>query len=226
MEFVLIPAGSFEMGCSEGDGDCEEDEKPRHSVTISQSFYMGKYEVTQGQWKAVMGTNPSYFKNCGDNCPVEQVSWEDAQEYIKKLCEKENMEPCKYRLPTEAEWEYSARAGSKTKYYWGESISDAYLWYDGNSGGTTHPVGQKKPNAWGLYDMSGNVWEWNEDWYDSGYYGKSPSSDPKGAESGSNRVQRGGSWDSNVRYCRSSLRDYSTPAVRYDYLGFRLAWTP
>ena len=157
IEFALIPSGSFQMGCSDGDVDCQDDEKPQHKVTISNSFYMGKYEVTQGQWKRVMGNNPSYFKNCGENCPVEQVNWNDVQDFIKKLCELEKMNPCKYRLPTEAEWEYSARAGGSTrsstggsKYYWGETINDAYLWYDGNSGNTTYPVGKKKPNSWGL----------------------------------------------------------------------------
>ena len=170
---------------------------------------MGKFEVTQGQWKKLMGNNPSIFSNCGEDCPVEQVSWNDVQEYIGKLCKREKQNPCKYRLPTEAEWEYSARAGGSTrlvgepsrttptggsKYYWGDTINDSYLWYDGNSGNTTHPVGKKKPNAWGLYDISGNVWEWTGDWYDISYYKKSPSTDPKGAESGEYRVLRGGSW--------------------------------
>ncbi|NBU98476.1 MAG: formylglycine-generating enzyme family protein, partial [Spirochaetia bacterium] len=188
MEFALIPAGDFMMGCSDGDSDCSNDEKPQHKVVISNSFYMGKYEVTQGQWKQVMGNNPSYFQNCGENCPVEQVSWNDVQDFIKKLCESKKMNPCKYRLPTEAEWEYAARAGSKTRIYTGEMKIlgennspdlDGIAWYGGNSGVDysggydcsgwnekqyrsskcgTHPVGQKKPNAWGLYDMSGNVW--------------------------------------------------------------------
>jgi len=228
MEFVQIPAGSFMMGCSSGDGDCESDENPGHRVSISKPFYMGKYEVTQGQWWEVMGSNPSYFTSCGNGypntCPVEKVSWNDIQVFLEKLNAKERGR--KYRLPTEAEWEYAARAGGKTKYYWGNEVNDSYLWYDGNSGGTTHPVGQKKPNAWGLYDMIGNVYEWTGDWYDSGYYGKSPSSDPKGAESGEYRVLRGGSWDYDAERCRLSSRDYIIPDIRFRNRGFRLVLLP
>ena len=241
MEFVKIPEGSFLMGCSSGDTECENNEKPQHKVTISKSFYMGKFEVTQGQWKKVMGEgflgfgekNPSYFKSCGDDCPVENVSWNDVQEYIKKLCELEKMNPCKYRLPTEAEWEYSARTGGSTrsptggsKYYWGDSINDEYLWYDGNSGNTTHPVGKKKPNAWGLYDMTGNVWEWVGDWYDNSYYKNSPSADPKGANSGGFRVLRGGSWDFYAGFSRLSSRDNNYPDRRINNYGFRLFLLP
>ena len=226
IEFTLIPSGSFQMGCSDGDDDCLDDEIPQHKVTISNSFYMGKYEVTQGQWKRVMGNNPSYFQNCGENCPVEQVSWNDAQEFIKKLCELEKMSPCKYRLPTEAEWEYAARAGSKTKYYWGDTINEEYLWYEVNSESKTHTVGKKKPNAWGLYDMIGNVWEWNQDWYDSGYYERGDAVDPRGSSSGSFRVLRGGSWYYAGWSCRSSNRFSFTPDLRIYDLGFRLARTP
>jgi formylglycine-generating enzyme required for sulfatase activity len=194
MEFALIPAGEFMMGCSDGDSDCSNDEKPQHKVSISKSFYMGKYEVTQGQWKRVMGNNPSYFQNCGENCPVEQVSWNDVQDFIKKLCESEKMNPCKYRLPTEAEWEYAARAGARTELYNGKLENNGYFesknldrigWFAGNAKATyeggftirdlseilefyknaphqfagTQVVGKKEPNAWGLYDMIGNVWE-------------------------------------------------------------------
>ena len=226
MEFVQIPVGSFEMGCVQGDTECSNDEKPQHRVNITKPFYMGKYEVTQGQWKAVMGKNPSSFSNCGENCPVESVSWDDVQEFIQKLCKKENMSSCKYRLPTEAEWEYSARSGSKIKYYWGNTMDGSYAWYSDNSGSKTHLVGQKKPNAWGLYDMSGNVWEWVQDRYDSGYYGKNTSNDPVGAYLGSDRVGRGGSWLSYDGECRSSYRFYFTPDIRNRYLGFRLARTP
>jgi formylglycine-generating enzyme required for sulfatase activity len=226
MEFIEIPAGEFLMGCSKGDTECYDEEKPQHRVKITKSFYMGKFEVTQGQWKKVMGNNPSHFANCGEDCPVEQVSWNEIQDYIGKLCKREKQSPCKYRLPTEAEWEYAARAGSKTKYYWGDTINDAYLWYDNNSGNATHPVGNKKPNAWGLYDMSGNVWEWVGDWYDSGYYSNGEAVDPRGPSSGSFRVLRGGSWDYGGRRCRSSYRFLLTPDYRYNLLGFRLARIP
>jgi formylglycine-generating enzyme required for sulfatase activity len=145
-----IPAGEFMMGCSPEDSECENDEKPRHKVKITQAFFLGTTEVTQGQWRSVMGNNPSNFSNCGNNCPVENVSWNDAQDFIKKLCQKEGLNPCKYRMPTEAEWEYAARAGGFTTYYWGNRMDGAYAWYDGNSGGKTHEVGTRKPNAWGL----------------------------------------------------------------------------
>ena len=226
MEFIEIPAGEFLMGCVKSDTECGDYEKPQHKVKISKSFYMGKFEVTQGQWKKVMGNNPSNFTNCGEDCPVENVSWNDIQEYIGKLCKREKQSPCKYRLPTEAEWEYSARAGSKTKYYWGDTINDAYLWYDGNSGNTTHPVGKKKPNSWGLYDMSGNVWEWAGDWYDDSYYKNSPSADPKGGNSGGIRVLRGGSWYSNAGFGRLSFRYYYYPDFRDYSDGFRLVLLP
>jgi formylglycine-generating enzyme required for sulfatase activity len=232
MEFVKIPAGSFLMGCSQGDTECEEDEKPQHKVTISKSFYMGKFEVTQGQWKKVMGeglfgigeNNPSDNKTCGDDCSVENVSWNDVQEFIQKLNEKEGSN--KYRLPTEAEWEYSARAGSKTKYYWGDTIKDEYLWYGGNSGNTTHPVGKKKPNAWGLYDMTGNVWEWVGDWYGSDNYKNASGYDPKGSNSGVTRVTRGGSWNFDAWHSRLSNRIYNYPDGRYNSYGFRLLLLP
>jgi formylglycine-generating enzyme required for sulfatase activity len=221
------------MGCVQGDTECSDDEKPQHRVNITKPFYMGKYEVTQGQWKAVMGKNSSSFSNCGESCPVESVSWNDVQEFIKKLCKIEekfidllNPWSCKYRLPTEAEWEYSARSGSKTKYYWGNTMDGSYAWYSDNSGSKTHLVGQKKPNAWGLYDMTGNVYEWMQDWYDSGYYGKNASNNPVGADSGSYRVGRGGSWYNSDWSCRTSYRLHVTPDNRILYLGFRLARTP
>ncbi|HMV43018.1 MAG TPA: SUMF1/EgtB/PvdO family nonheme iron enzyme [Leptospiraceae bacterium] len=220
MEFVLIPAGEFMMGCSEEENKCFDSEKPAHKVRITKPFYMGKFEVTQGQWKAVMGTNPSNYKDCGDNCPVEQVSWNDVQEFIKKLNSKEGK---KYRLPTEAEWEYVARAGTTTKYY--SNDLDSIAWYDKNSGRKTHPVGQKKPNAFGLYDMSGNVSEWCEDWYHGGYYGESPSNDPAGPSSSSNRVLRGGSWYYSVDLMRSSYRIKYSPDLRSYGIGFRLLFS-
>jgi formylglycine-generating enzyme required for sulfatase activity len=258
MEFALIPAGEFMMGCSDGDDLCGDKEKPQHKVTISNWFYMGKYEVTQGQWKRVMGNNPSYFQNCGDDCPVEQVSWNDVQEFIKKLCDLEKVNPCKYRLPTEAEWEYAARAGSKTRIYTGDMKIlgrhnspelDGIAWYSGNSGVSygggydcsewskkqynslecgTHPVGQRKPNAWGLYDMIGNVSEWNDDWYDEKYYNKEYQTDPKNVEPGLLmwRILRGGSWGSHTWNSRLSTRRYNDPALRSDGSGFRLALVP
>jgi formylglycine-generating enzyme required for sulfatase activity len=214
MEMVWIPAGTFRMGSENGDAF----EKPVHRVTISQGFYMGKYEVTQGQWQAVMGTNPSYFKDCGSNCPVEQVSWEDAQEFIRKLNARND--GYTYRLPTEAEWEYAARAGTTGDYY---GNLDSIAWYDGNSGNTTHPVRQKQANAFGLYDMSGNVWEWVQDWYDDKYYSRSPATDPAGAGSGQGRVVRGGSWRSYASYTRSANRYGDTPPLRSYGSGFRVA---
>lgn len=215
MEMMFIPSGTFKMGSNESD-----DEKPIHEVTITRPFYLGKYEVTQKQWQGVMGTNPSNFK--GDNRPVENVSWNDVQEFIKKLNQKEGGN--KYRLPTEAEWEYAARAGSTTKWSFGDSEIRLveYAWYDTNSGGETHPVGQKKPNAWGLYDVHGNVWEWCNDWYNSSYYQNSPRNDPSGPGSGSNRVFRGGSWDYVAPNTRAADRYYADPSRRYGGVGFRL----
>ncbi|MDR1921074.1 MAG: formylglycine-generating enzyme family protein [Candidatus Adiutrix sp.] len=218
MEFVLIPAGEFMMGSPDGDEDADCDEN-QHRVTISRPFCLGKYEVTQAQWEAVMGNNPSEFE--GRNNPVENVSWDDVQEFINKLNQKEGGN--KYRLPTEAEWEYAARAGTTSTYSFGDDAEalGRYAWYGENSGGTTHPVGQKEPNAWGLYDMHGNVWEWVQDWYDD--YSGSPATDPLGASSGSSRVFRGGD---NAWSCRSAFRSGDTPDARYDYLGFRLAFSP
>jgi formylglycine-generating enzyme required for sulfatase activity len=166
MEFVLIQAWTFQMGSNNG----EPNEKPVHMVRISRPFYLGKYEVTQAQWEAVMGNNPSQFK--GDpNSPVENVSWDDVQEFIKRLKRLNTRESgVKYRLPREAEWEYAAQAGTTTAYSFGNDPSQLgeYAWYGENANGETHPVGQKKPNPWGLYDMHGNVWEWVQDWYGVG----------------------------------------------------------
>jgi formylglycine-generating enzyme required for sulfatase activity len=190
------------MGSTTGSSD----EKPLHSVTISKGFYMGKFEVTQKEWVAIMGSNPSYFE--GDNRPVERVSWNDVQEFIKKLNAKEGGD--KYRLPTEAEWEYACRAGSNGKWHFGDNENQLgdYAWYTANSGNETKPVGQKKPNAFGLHDMHGNVWEWCQDWYGKDYYGNSPKTDPTGPSSGSYRVYRGGSWPDTApdARCASELR--------------------
>ena len=219
MQFVRIPAGAFMMGSSDGDSN----EKPIHKVTIGTAFLLGRFEVTQAQWEAVMGNTPSSFK--GRHNPVERVSWDDVQNFIKKLNAKEGHN--RYRLPTEAEWEYAARAGTQTKYSFGDDASRLgdYAWYGDNSGGRTHPVG-KKPNAWGLYDMHGNVWEWVQDWYGSDYYSNSPSTDPKGPSSGSNRVSRGGSWLYSAGKCRSANRDNYSPGIRSVNIGFRLLLSP
>ncbi len=207
MEFVKIPSGSFMMG-----GDKSEDEKPIHQVTISNDFYMGKYEVTQAQWKVVMSSNPSNFK--GDNLPVENVSWEDAQEFIKKLNAKGEGT---YRLPTEAEWEYAARSGTTDNY---AGNLDAMAWYDKNSDSKSHEVGMKQANAWGLYDMHGNVWEWCEDLY--GAYSSSAQTDPTGEISGSTRLLRGGGWSTGAAGLRSAFRGVNSPSHRNTNLGFRV----
>ena len=222
VEFVLIPAGTFQMGCS-SDKECDVDKKPRHRVTISKPFYLGKYEVTQKQWEAVMGNNPSKFK--GPDLPVERVSWNDAQEFIKRLNAMEGHK--RYRLPTEAEWEYAARAGSETAYSFGDSVESLknYAWYKANSGMKTHPVGKKRPNPWGLYDMHGNVWEWVGDWFGKKQYADGSAVDPVGPDKGKDRVLRGGSWDYVAKYCRSSHRDYDKPTLTVSNDGFRLLMT-
>jgi formylglycine-generating enzyme required for sulfatase activity len=224
MEFVLIPAGSFLMGSPDSDRKARDNEKPQHKVTISQPFYLGKYEVTQSQWEAVMGSNPSDFS--GRSNPVENVSWEDVQGFIKKLNQKEGGN--KYRLPTEAEWEYAARAGTTSIYSFGDDAGalGRYAWCWGNSGWSTHPVGQKEPNPWGLCDMHGNVYEWVQDWYGKNYYAESPGIDPRGPSSGSYRVFRGGCWINLARNCRSAARDEVPPGHSSGGHGFRLAFSP
>jgi formylglycine-generating enzyme required for sulfatase activity len=213
---VFVEGGTFNMGCtSEQGSDCYDNEKPAHRVTVSD-FYICKYEVTQAQWESVMGSNPSNFK--GDNLPVETVSWDDIQEFIKKL----NAQTGKnYRLPTEAEWEYAARGGTKSKgyKYSGSNNLAEVAWFGGNSG--SHPVGTKQPNELGIYDMSGNVWEWCSDW--DGTYSASAQQNPIGASSGSARVSRGGSWSSRAQGCRVAARGGISSGDRYGILGFRLA---
>jgi formylglycine-generating enzyme required for sulfatase activity len=213
-EFVKIQPGDFMMGCSANDSECNESEKPAHRVRITKAFEMGKYEVTQAQWEPVMGSNPSNFK--GGDRPVEQVSWNDVQLFLQRLNRRND--GYRYRLPTEAQWEYAARAGTAGAY---AGSLDAMAWYSKNSGSQTHPVGQKQPNAWGLYDMHGNVTEWVQDWYDANYYKSSPASDPQGPASGTTRVLRGGSWDYNTRVSRVSYRGYNGPSDRINYFGFR-----
>jgi formylglycine-generating enzyme required for sulfatase activity len=212
IEMVYIPPGSFIMGSTNGDPD----EKPTHQVTISQPFYMGKYEVTQAQWLEVMGNNPSTFKNC-TACPVEHVSWDDVQSFINRL--NETNDGLRYRLPTEAEWEYSCRAGTTGDY--AGNLSEI-AWYRKNSGSRTHAVGEKQPNAWGLADMHGNVWEWCQDWYHETYYG-APSDGSAWLSGGDQkyRVLRGGSWSFAASYLRSAVRIPVTPNTRDDF-GFRL----
>ncbi|MCB1192844.1 MAG: formylglycine-generating enzyme family protein [Leptospiraceae bacterium] len=216
MEFVLVPAGDFEMGDIPGDGDF--DEKPAHIVRISNPFYLAKYPVTQEQWDIVMKENPSGF-NDSKKQPVENVSWEDAYKFIRKLNEME--ETNAYRLPTEAEWEYAARAGTKTKYFWGDKIDKDYIWFKENSGNHTQVVGLKQPNPFGLYDMVGNIWEWCEDWYDFDYYRNSPVEDPQGPESGVYKVIRGGAWNSGIRNIRISDRSSRSPDLGSLAIGFR-----
>ena len=218
MEFVLIPAGSFMMGSPASEEERDSDETQR-KVTISKPFYLQTTEVTQSQWQAVMGSNPSHFK--GGNNPVERVSWNDAQEFIKRLNWKEGTN--KYRLPTEAQWEYACRAGSDAAYSFGDDkgrLGD-YAWYWGNSGGKTHAAGGKRPNRFGLYDMHGNVWEWCTDRY--GDYASGSVTDPEGAPGGSVRVDRGGSWGSNPDHLRSANRDWDFPDNRDGNIGFRVA---
>jgi formylglycine-generating enzyme required for sulfatase activity len=219
MEFVAVKGGCFQMGDTFGDG--KNDEKPVHEVCVSD-YSIGKYEVTQGQWQKVMGNNPSNFSTCGGECPVENVSWNHVQEYIRILNERRGGSATRpYRLPTEAEWEYAARSGGKQEKYSGGNDIDAVAWYGSNSGSKTHPVGRKRANGFGLYDMSGNVWEWVNDWYDGGYYGKSPRVNPQGPTTGSDRVNRGGSY-SDVPGDRASFRDSGDLRTSYPNMGFRL----
>ena len=206
MKFTRIPAGEFFMGSEE-----YEDEKPVHRVKINSPFYLGTYPVTQREWKAVMGDNPSKFKS--DDLPVEQVSWNQVQEFIEKLNEKEDTD--KYRLPSEAEWEYACRAGTTTRYSFGDDESKLgdYAWYSDNLGGETHPVGQKKPNPYGLYDMHGNVWEWVRDSWHGSY---------DGAPADGSAWEGGGGWVNNAWICRSADRNHIGPRSRDRDLGFRL----
>ena len=234
MKLVLIPKGTFMMGSPESEERRDKNET-QHEVTISKDYYLGVYEVTQAQYEKVMGKNPSHFekrvirKSDSSMYPVEMVSWEDAVEFCKKLSDlpEEKKAGRLYRLPTEAEWEYACRAGSKTAYSFGEgskSLGD-YAWFDGNSNTQTHPVGEKKANAWGLYDMHGNVWEWCSDWY--GEYPKGAVSDPVGPREGSYRVGRGGSWSDGAALCRSADRGWLDPSDRdNDFYGFRVALSP
>ena len=233
MKLVLIPKGTFMMG-SPASEQGRDDDETQHEVTISEDYYLGVFEVTRGQYEKVMGTNPSLFqkrvigKSDSSMYPVEEVSWEDAVEFCKKLSElpEEKKAGRVYRLPTEAEWEYACRAGSKAAYSLGansKKLGD-YAWFGENSGSQTHPVGEKKANAWGLYDMHGNVWEWCSDWY--GKYPKGSVSDPSGPSEGSDRVSRGGCWGLRAASCRSANRSWLAPSIRNYGYGFRVALSP
>ena len=242
LEMIYVKGGTYKMGCTSEQTDCDDDEKPAHNVTLND-FYIGKYEVTQAQWYAIMGTKPSDFKDC-DNCPVEQVSWDDIQKFLRKLKRKTGK---KYRLPTEAEWEYAARGGVKTNgrsyQYSGSNNIDDVAWYWKNSGDEklsgelnadnfknndckTHNVGTKQENELGSYDMSCNVWELCSDWYDSDYYSNSPQNNPQGASSRVLRVLRGGSWYWSYysQYCSVANRSYINIYDRDNYIGFRLVY--
>jgi formylglycine-generating enzyme required for sulfatase activity len=241
MTLVLIPSGDFLMGSPDSDKDAFDDEKPQHRVAISRSFSLGAYPVTQEEYQRVMGQNPSEFEGSG-RLPVEMATWFDAVTFCNRLSEAEKRTPFYkvtdlevsirggdgYRLPTEAEWEYACRAGTTTRYSFGDDDDQLaeYTWYHGNSGGQTHPVGQKPPNTWGLYDMHGNVWEWCWDWYDARSYGQSPVDDPSGPLRSTARVVRGGSWYRDPRNLRSADRYWHAPEDRRNCLGFRVARVP
>lgn len=237
MELVRIPAGTFQMGRYPGEQDSYDWEDPQHPVTIGQDFYLGKYEVTKAQWEAVMGTTPwsgqSYVLDDPDS-PAVYVSWTDAQAFISALnthITNSGQGPATMRLPSEAEWEYACRAGTTTRFYWGDDPSYSqigdYAWYENNAWDAgeryAHVVGQKLPNAWGLYDMSGNVWEWCQDDYHSSYTGAPTDGSAWGDGSASYRVLRGGRWAGSARYCRTARRSDNTPSNAYSAVGFRPA---
>lgn len=237
MDFALIPAGSFLMGSADDDREASRNEKPQHRVSISKSFYLGQYEVTQAQWEIVMGSSPYELPRSNNfyglpgmaerlrnpENPVT-VSWNDAQVFIDRLNRKEGHR--RYRLPTEAEWEYAARAGTTTAYSFGDDMNDLsrFAWYGEDfDRGSTHPVGRKEPNDWCLYDVHGNVWEWVQDRYDDSYYKTSPSTDPGGPSTGTGRVVRGGSWHYSAKSWRSAFRKEYAPDYRGISIGFRVA---
>jgi len=220
MEMVLIKGGCYKMGDTFGDG--AEDEHPVHEVCV-KDFYLGRYPVTQIQWAGLMGLNPSKEPECGIGCPVENVSWNDAQEFIGKMSRRAGKA---YRLPTEAEWEYAARSGGRNEKWAGtsdERALDDYAWYYNDSQYRSHPVGEKKPNGLGLYDMTGNVWQWMSDWYDERYYAASPRNEPQGPASGTRHTLRGGYWGDLPRLVRAARRIGLVPTARAAGYGFRVA---
>ena len=230
MKMVYVEGGTFQMGSNDGSSD----EKPVHSVTLD-SYYIAECEVTQAQWEKIMGTtvyqqrdkaNSSWpMRGVGDNNPMYYVSWEEAKAFCAKLSELTGKT---YILPTEAQWEYAARAGkhNDSSQFSGHYMEDVVAWYESNSDQTTHPVKQKRANKLGLYDMSGNVWEWCNDWYGDSYYSSSPQTNPTGPSSGGYRVVRGGSWYNTASNCRVAARDYNTPSLRDDDVGFRVVCLP
>jgi formylglycine-generating enzyme required for sulfatase activity len=235
IEMLLIPPGTFQMGCSASQWyGCNSDENPVHTVTLTNAFYLGRYEVTQAQWQARMGSNPSAFQSASaqvpaaqvPNRPVERVSWNTIQGFLTQTG---------MRLPTEAEWEYAYRAGTTTAFHGftghlGGTNDDALLgniaWYGSNSNSQTRPVGGKLGNGYGLHDMSGNVWEWVNDWYSSSYYSSGPQNNPTGPTTGSYRVFRAGGWGDSPNSCRASIRGVEPPGTTDSYGGFRAARTP
>ncbi len=223
MKMIYVEGGSFMMGATSEQSDAaKSDERPAHTVRL-EPYYIAECELTQAQWQKIMGNNPSYFK--GESHPVDTVSWEDAQNFCRELS---YITGKTYILPTEAQWEYAARGGKyrETTKYSGSYSVDAVAWYETNSNGSTHPVKQKRPNKLGIYDMSGNVWEWCSDWYSSNYYSSSPQSNPEGALSGETRVLRGGGYHISSQYCRVSYRDYDMPSYRRNRSGFRVVCLP
>jgi len=225
-KMIYVPPGTFLMGSPPNEKGRYDDEE-QHQVTLTDGFYIGVTEVTQGQWKNIMGSNPSHFKECGDNCPVEQVTWNMCQEFIVALNRKEKTR--RFRLPTEAEWEYACRAGGSSAFANGDITEikcghdpnlDKIGWYCGNTGEKTQEVAKKIPNSWGLYDMHGNAWEWCQDRYDQ--YRSGHTVDPEGPVSGASRVFRGGGWNLCSRTCRSAYRDRYDPKLKCRFLGFRL----
>ncbi len=222
-QMVTVQGGTFTMGCTEEQGSCDDDEKPVRQVQVN-SFRIGKYQVTQDLWAAVMGKNPSKFRN-GPRCPVENVGWDDTKTFLKKL---NALTGERYRLPTDAEWEYAARGGQKSQgsLYVGSDDLDSVAWYDKNSGNRVHQVGQKQPNGFGLYDMSGNVWEWVEDCWNKKYPGPQADGSAWKSRNCARHMLRGGAWTSYPRYLRASNRYWNLSAFLRDDVGFRLVGTP
>ena len=216
-EFVKVSGDCFEMGCGPWAEQCFEDEKPQHNVCID-SYYIGKYEITQKQWQEIMGSNPSYFKK-GKSYPVESVSWNDVQSFLRELNAKTGKT---YRLPTEAEWEYASRSGGKEEMYSGGNAAADFAWYSNNSNMSIQQSGEKKPNGLGIYDMSGNVWEWCSDWYEKEYYSESVQANPRGPSEGKSRVLRGGSWYYDERNVRTTTRNRLWPDHKNSRVGFRI----